>query len=101
MVFPDSTDPVTLRALENRLAGQDQVDLVQLDVEWVRRLHALIELGERLISALTLALAAAVVLVVVNTIRLGIVPAGTDLSTRVGRDHLRPTLRIAPVEPGW
>ena len=72
VVFPDSTDPVTLRALENRLAGQDQVDLVQLDVEWVRRLHALIELGERLISALTLALAAAVVLVVVNTIRLGI-----------------------------
>lgn len=72
VVFPDSTDPVTLRALENRLAGQDNVDLVQLDVEWVRRLHALIELGERLISALTLALAAAVVLVVVNTIRLGI-----------------------------
>ena len=72
VVFPDSTDPVTLRALENRLAEQDNVDLVQLDVEWVRRLHALIELGERLISALTLALAAAVVLVVVNTIRLGI-----------------------------
>ena len=72
VVFPDSTDPVTLRALENTLAEQDKVDLVQLDVEWVRRLHALIELGERLISALTLALAAAVVLVVVNTIRLGI-----------------------------
>ncbi|MCK0154672.1 permease-like cell division protein FtsX [Alcanivorax sp. S6407] len=72
VVFPDSTDPVTLGDLENRLAEQDGVDLVQLDVEWVRRLHALIELGERLISALTLALAAAVVLVVVNTIRLGI-----------------------------
>ena len=72
VVFPDSTDPVTLRALENRLAEQDGVDLVQLDVEWVRRLHSLIELGERLISALTLALAAAVILVVVNTIRLGI-----------------------------
>lgn len=72
VVFPDSTDPVTLRDLENRLAAEPGVDLVQLDVEWVRRLHALIELGERLISALTLALAAAVVLVVVNTIRLGI-----------------------------
>ena len=72
VVFPDSTDPVTLGDLENRLAEQDGVDLVQLDVEWVRRLHALIELGERLISALTRALAAAVVLVVVNTIRLGI-----------------------------
>jgi len=72
VVYPDETDPVTLRALENRLAEADGVDLVQLDVEWVRRLHALIELGERLISALTLALAAAVVLVVVNTIRLAI-----------------------------
>ncbi|KZY38839.1 cell division protein FtsX [Alcanivorax sp. HI0083] len=72
VVFPDSTDPVTLRALENRLGEADDVDLVQLDVEWVRRLHALIELGERLISALTLALAAAVVLVMVNTIRLAI-----------------------------
>ncbi len=72
VVFPDSTDPVTLRALENRLDDADGVDLVQLDVEWVRRLHALIELGERLISALTLALAAAVVLVMVNTIRLAI-----------------------------
>ena len=72
VVFPDSTDPVTLRALENRLAKADDVDLVQLDVEWVRRLHALIELGQRLISVLTLALAAAVVLVMVNTIRLAI-----------------------------
>ena len=68
VVFPDSTDPVTLRALENRLGEADNVDLV----EWVRRLHALIELVERLISALTLALAAAVVLVMVNTIRLAI-----------------------------
>ena len=72
VVYPDETDPVTLRALENRLAEADGVDLVQLDVEWVRRLHALIELGERLISALTLALAAAVVLVVVKIV------GGTD-----------------------
>ena len=46
VVFPDSTDPVTLRALENRLGDADGVDLVQLDVEWVRRLHALIEIEQ-------------------------------------------------------
>lgn len=72
VVYPGSTDPVTLKNLENQLADAPGVDLVQLDVEWVRRLHSLIELGQRLISALTLALAAAVVLVVVNTIRLSI-----------------------------
>ncbi|EKF74376.1 cell division protein FtsX [Alcanivorax hongdengensis A-11-3] len=72
VVFPDSTDPVSLKALQNRLEESPAVDLVQLDVEWVRRLHAMIELGERMITALTLALALAVVLVVVNTIRLAI-----------------------------
>ena len=44
----------------------------RLDAPIAALSRALIELGERLISALTLALAAAVVLVVVNTIRLAI-----------------------------
>ncbi|MDX1804111.1 MAG: permease-like cell division protein FtsX [Alcanivorax sp.] len=72
VVFPDSTDPVSLKALQNRLQDNPSVDMAQLDVEWVRRLHAMIQLGERMITALTLALALAVVLVVVNTIRLAI-----------------------------
>lgn len=71
-VFPVDTDPVALKALREQLAAADRVDLVQLDIEWVRRLHAMIDVGERMVSALALALALAVMLVVVNTIRLAI-----------------------------
>lgn len=72
IITPHSTDPVELRDLQNRLNEAQEVESVQLDVAWIHRLNAIIELGERLISALTLALALAVVLVVVNTIRLAI-----------------------------
>ena len=72
VVFPDATTPDALEALSQELAKSPEVELVQLDVEWVRRLNAMINLGERIISALALALALAVVLVVVNTIRLAI-----------------------------
>lgn len=72
VVFPDDTSADALSALSEELAKAPEVDLVQLDVEWVQRLHALIALGARIISALAAALALAVVLVVVNTIRLAI-----------------------------
>ena len=72
IVTPRDTHPSAVDALQQRLKQERGVDLVELDLEWVQRLHALIELGQRLISALTLALALAVMLIVVNTIRLGI-----------------------------
>lgn len=71
-VFPKDSSPLALEQLSKQLAQSDNVDLVQLDIEWIRRLHAMIELGERVISSLALALALAVVLVVINTIRLAI-----------------------------
>jgi len=72
VVYPDNTTPGQVEALQTRLNALPEVDNAQLDVAWVRRLHAIIELGDRLIGVLTLGLAAAVVLVVVNTIRLAI-----------------------------
>ena len=72
VVYPDNTAPGQVEALQTRLNALPEVDNAQLDVAWVRRLHAIIELGDRLIGVLTLGLAAAVVLVVVNTIRLAI-----------------------------
>lgn len=72
VVWPRSGEPAALEALEARLARQPGVEFVQLDVEWVRRLHAMIALAGRLVSALAVALTAGVVLVVVNTIRLAI-----------------------------
>ncbi len=72
VVYPDNAAPGQVEALQTRLNALPEVDNAQLDVAWVRRLHAIIELGDRLIGVLTLGLAAAVVLVVVNTIRLAI-----------------------------
>lgn len=72
MVYPNTTDAIALEKLSQELEQAEGVDLVQLDVLWVKRLHAMLETVGRIVSVLTLALATAVVLVVVNTIRLGI-----------------------------
>src|SRR5690606_11451221 len=71
-VLPRDTTPAALETLQKQLGDAREVDLVQLDVQWVKRLHAMLELAGRIVGALTLALALAVVLVVVNTIRLAI-----------------------------
>lgn len=72
IVYPDDTTPKALEVLQSELEKDTNVDVVQLDIEWVRRLHAMLELGTRIVAALGIALALAVVLVVVNTIRLAI-----------------------------
>jgi len=61
-----------VEALEKRLSGLNQVDLAQLDMEWLSRLNAIIELIERGLILLTSLLGVAVLLVVGNTIRLTI-----------------------------
>ena len=72
MVYPVDTGADALRRLQSELDALEEVDIAQLDVEWVQRLHAMLDVGERIVTALTLALALAVVLVMVNTIRLAI-----------------------------
>lgn len=72
VVYPSDNEPAALEQLQARLNALPEVENAQLDVAWVRRLHAILELADRLIGVLTLGLAGAVVLVVVNTIRLAI-----------------------------
>ncbi|WPL19464.1 Cell division protein FtsX [Thiorhodovibrio winogradskyi] len=63
------------KPLEQLIAGLEQlndVDFIRLDTEWARRLQALVELLERALWLLSLALALGVLLVVGNTIRLEI-----------------------------
>ena len=72
IVYPASSDADELTQLKVSLGDQPNVDQAVLDIEWVRRLHAMLAVGERVVSALMLALALAVILVVVNTIRLAI-----------------------------
>lgn len=47
-----------------------EVDIAQLDMDWVKRLHGLIALGKKIIYAIALLLALAVLLIVGNTMRL-------------------------------
>ena len=70
--FGDVLDALPDTQLKVSLGDQPNVDQAVLDIEWVRRLHAMLAVGERVVSALMLALALAVILVVVNTIRLAI-----------------------------
>lgn len=58
--------------LQNDLASQSEVAEAKLDQDWIERLHALIRLVEDALGALAMLLCIAVVLIVGNTIRLGI-----------------------------
>ena len=61
-----------LKQLESRLSQLPEVDLVQLDFQWIERLNQIIALGKRGALLLSILLAIAVLLVIGNTIRLTI-----------------------------
>jgi len=65
-------DPASLKSLVTELRQQATVDLAQLDMQWVKRLYGLMEIGRRGVWVLGSLLALAVLLVVGNTIRLAI-----------------------------
>ncbi len=65
-------DPLLVETLLDRLRGLPGVELAQLDMEWVRRLFALMDIGKRGVLVLGVLLSLAVLLIVGNTIRLAI-----------------------------
>jgi cell division transport system permease protein len=72
VVYPGNPDPAALQALQKDLGALPGVASAELDMAWVQRLSGMLEVGDRLLLALACALVAAVLLVVGNTIRLGI-----------------------------
>ncbi len=64
------TDALT--SLAEELAERPQVELAQLDLEWIKRLNGILEIVQRSLLVLVGLLAIAVILVVGNTIRLEI-----------------------------
>jgi len=64
--------PSALGDIAGQLQGIDGVDRARIDLEWVERLYALLGLIERGVTLLALLLAAGVLLIVGNTIRLDI-----------------------------
>lgn len=71
-LIPRATDPASLRRLQQALQKLPEVDEARLDLEWVRRLQAFIQLAQRSAWVLGALLALTVLLVVGNTVRMTI-----------------------------
>ncbi len=74
VVHPAATHahPDMLQSLFKDLRQYKEVDIAQIDLEWVRRLHAMLELARQGVLILAGGLAVAVLLIVGNTIRLAV-----------------------------
>ncbi len=72
VVFPRSTDPQISQRLFNQLAALPEVELAQLDLQWLQRLQAMMSMLARAVVALAVILSLAVLLVIGNTIRMAI-----------------------------
>ena len=64
--------PVAARLLLDKLKNEREVDVGKLDIEWLERLHALLNVVKDLVTVIALLLFLAVVLIIGNTIRLNI-----------------------------
>jgi len=67
-----ATGPATLETLKGYLAAWPEVELVQVDTEWVLRLNAILDLLRRIVLGTAVLLGAGVIAVIGNTIRLEI-----------------------------
>ena len=73
VVTPTATlGPAGTAELATRLGQRPEVDLAKLDQKWLERLHALLEITERVVGLVGLLLGVAVLVIVGNTIRLDI-----------------------------
>ncbi len=74
IVFPSLThnEPEQINNLLTELQKIKQVDLVQLDIQWLQRLYAILHIGQRGVLIIGSLLALGVLLIVGNTIRLAI-----------------------------
>ncbi len=65
-------EPILAEALLERLRKHNEVEFAQLDLQWVRRFHAITEIARRGVIILASLLGLSVLLIVGNTIRLEI-----------------------------
>lgn len=68
-----------IEALLERLDALPEVDLAQLDMQWLQRLRSINETGQRGITILAILLSLSVLLVIGNTIRLAILNRQTEI----------------------
>jgi cell division transport system permease protein len=71
-VTPSIHDPLALAQLQSYLQSLPAVDQVQLDMQWVKRLNGIISLAGKVVYSIMILLAAGVLLIIGNTIRLSV-----------------------------
>ncbi len=74
VIYPtlEQRTPELASALLEKLRARPEVDMAQLDMEWIQRLHSIIAFADRAVAVLGGALALAVLFVIGNTIRMAI-----------------------------
>lgn len=71
-VSPKTNTPEALAPLQQELQALEGVELAQMDTHWIKRLHALLTLGEKAIWVLSALLGFALLTIIGNSIRLQI-----------------------------
>jgi cell division transport system permease protein len=69
---PGHSDPAAVGKLQEKFRALPETELAQLDLQWVQRLAAMLDIARRSVVVISALLALAVLLVVGNTIRLEI-----------------------------
>lgn len=68
----DNQNPLQASQLLHEMKNLPEVDIAQLDLEWVKRLYSMLEIANRAVWIISILLGIAVILTVGNTIRLDI-----------------------------
>ena len=74
-----ASTPQGTEALKTAIAAMPQVQTVQIDTEWIKRLHAVLDILRRVVALTAALLGAGVILIVGNTIRLDILNRRTEI----------------------
>ncbi len=72
VVEPARLNPEALGRLSAELGRDPRVEIASLDLDWVHRLHAILEFARRAVAILAGLLGAAVLIIVGNTVRLAV-----------------------------
>jgi len=84
-----SSDAAVLKKMKNELVTLAPVEFAQMDLQWIERLQAILQLGTYLVQALALMLALVLLFVVMNTLKLLIENRRNeiDITLLVGGSH--------------
>ncbi len=79
VVTPADDSPAAMDALADELRKLPKVEHVQLDSDWARRLHALLQVGRTGVVLLALLLGVGLVAITFNTIRLQVMASRAEI----------------------